>query len=302
MSQLVLRVRRGGKLIGSWTLGDEPIEMALFDEETGAELGVFTARGAALAPRRAEPAPGLDELPILRPERIQGDDFTVPFPEPTDLGRRGGATQEAARPSSRPRPIPNLARASSRQAGDDLTMPVPEHTGTLPLITGDLDEDEEDEGYGELGEVTLSEALEGTGELLGRATTAEEPQPDSREITAPEPSDPAPMRIQPAEVWVRKDAAWRAAGHLVPGQRVRMLGGSIKLDPDGRLVVATGERLAGTGTLMDGRHVEIGRGQEPLALPPGSSVLLCFLEHGLYVRAEPVAEAWSYGLPAAARL
>ena len=121
----------------------------------------------------------------------------------------------------------------------------------------------------------------------------------------PPPPSPAPrvqkVEARPAEVWVRRRNEWRNAGSLVPGQRVPMIGGWVRLDPDGRLVVCPGEAMAGSATLLDGRTVEIQSGQDAIRLPPGASVLLRSGEQGLYVRSEPVLEAPARPAPAPAQ-
>ena len=100
----------------------------------------------------------------------------------------------------------------------------------------------------------------------------------------------APLPPQPAEVWVRKNHEWRSAGHLVGRQRVTLLGGWIRLEDDGKLVVCPGNRLAGSGTMLDGRTVDLADDPAPVAFPAGSSVVLRQGAHGIYVRSEPPME------------
>ena len=328
MGKLVLRLRRGGRLLGSWTLGSQPLEFSLLDVDSGQEIGTFTATGVADG--------GVDEVPMHGVDRLAGDDFTVPLPEPT---RTGPGPVESITTEQRRALVPNLAERPAvggerRVPGDDLTMPVPEHTqgrfaapatgslahGVTPRMRA-LPLDRVPSGAGVdmvapfsedtagIPEVTLGEILHSmereTEELEGEGVThdtldsgylaralGEESfglDPETREIPPPTEEDEPPVR--PAEVWVRKRSEWRSAGRLVTGQRVRMLGGWMRLRSDGRLVVFPGGRLTGSGTMVDGRHVEIAAGQDAISLPPGASVLLCFKEHGLYVRSEPLPES-----------
>lgn len=329
MAKLVLRLRRGGRLLGSWTLGDQPLEFSLVDVATGQEIGSFAARGSA--------DQGVDEVPMPGVARLDGDDFTVPLPEPT---RSAPGLVESITTEERKAVVPNLA---GRGPGDDFTMPVPEHAqgrsavsravtprmralplDRVPVAKAPPTLDPLEEHTADIPEVTLGDAL--TGEVLSAdvARSAEketeeiesrEPErggfdaqgfdpsylaralgnqhfdldPETREIPPPAEDDEPPVR--PAEVWVRKRSEWRSAGRLVSGQRVRMLGGWMRLRADGRLVVYPGSRMAGSGTMVDGRHVEITPGQDAISLPAGASVLLCYKEHGLYVRSEPLAES-----------
>ncbi len=398
MARLVLRVRRGGRLLGSWTLGSQPLEFSIVDLATGAELGSFVAQGADLVaaqPSSSEPSPvvrietgrgsGVDEVPIDVPARLHGDDFTVPMPEPTGTAGRGvglsdpADTEEATGRAGRQ--VPNLARQGrvtvplaeygGRVDGDDLTVPLPEPTGSLVDPVDAIDTDRRNPLAPPPGRVSPAEplhvdeeaipglgmvALEDTGQLpeitLGTPLSMSGPvgevtarQPDPAEVAAhdayrvasqpgvepnpvtgslrrsqgrspqpvslaasppslhpldesdpethevPAPTEDEQPRIQPAEVWVRKKSEWRSAGRLVSGQRVRMLGAWMRLRADGRLVVSAGPRMAGSGTMVDGRHVEIIAGQDAISLPPGASVLLCFKEHGLYVRSEPLSDS-----------
>ena len=154
MARLVLRVKRGGRMLGSWSLGDEPLELTVVDIATGEELGTFTAAGPSGEPdepdtrpsreRTAEtPTDPIDEVPVMgAAQRVVGDDFTMPLPELTeateptaDFMPDTAETEEqelAARVrKSRPRPIPNLASL----AGDG-----PRHsdlpTQEVPLAPG----------------------------------------------------------------------------------------------------------------------------------------------------------------------
>jgi len=302
MARLVLRVRRGGRLLGSWTLGQQPLEFSIVDLNTGVELGSFTAKGADVVAKST--AGGVDEVPIAAPLRLDGDDFTVPIPEPTGGVSDPGPTEER-------KAVRNLAREpllhAGRIQGDDLTMPHPDHTVTTGIpVQSDSDADDifpnggfsNDpavvEDTSQMPEVTLGEALSPL-ELQTEEVQDSRPsllrEHDTVERPAMRAIPPKPRPVQAAEVWVRKSSEWRSAGRLVTGQRVRMLGAWMRLRPDGRLVVNPGSRMAGSGTMVDGRHVEINAGQDAISLPAGASVLLCFQEHGLYVRTEPLAES-----------
>ncbi len=307
MARLVLRVRRGGRLLGSWTLGQQPLEFSIVDLNTGVELGSFTAKGADVVAKST--AGGVDEVPIPAPLRLDGDDFTVPIPEPTGGVSDPGPTEER-------KAVRNLAREpllqAGRIAGDDLTMPHPDHTVTtgIPVQSDSADgggfpnggfsnggfsnDPAVAEDTSQMPEVTLGEALsplELQTEEVQDGQPSLLPERDTVERPAMRAMPPRPRPVQAAEVWVRKSSEWRSAGRLVTGQRVRMLGAWMRLRPDGRLVVNPGSRMAGSGTMVDGRHVEINAGEDAIALPAGASVLLCFQEHGLYVRTEPLAES-----------
>jgi len=301
MARLVLRVRRGGRLLGSWTLGQQPLEFSIVDLNTGVELGSFTAKGADIVAKTT--ASGVDEVPFAAPLRLEGDDFTVPIPEPTGGVSDPGPTEER-------KPVRNLARDPllhvGRIQGDDLTMPHPDHTVTAGIPVqpasggmsgfpkgGFTADPAVPEDTSQMPEVTLGEALSTLELQTEEVQDASLPlqEHDTIERPAMRSVPPKPRPVQAAEVWVRKSSEWRSAGRLVTGQRVRMLGAWMRLRSDGRLVVNPGSRMAGSGTMVDGRHVEIDAGQDAISLPAGASVLLCFKEHGLYVRTEPLPES-----------
>lgn len=317
-ARLVLRIERNGRLLGSWSLGDEPLEMKMVDLATGAVVARFTASAEALGVQ----AGGLDEVPHTLP-RLNGDDFTMPLPEPTRTGPGAFPTEEAPR---RPRTLRNLASGARPPAGevtacDGLTRELVEVEESEESDDLDLDDLQDDGGTLSLDEVPFrgvdDRATEVglTGEL--RTATVDLPRPtvpfggqpfdDAPSLTRPSPLPrpsstdpeqtpralvkPAPNRVAappPAEVWAQKRGEWKSVGHLVPGQRVSTLGGWVRLAPDGRLVVSSGSSLAGTATLIDGRMMEIAAGQDFLALPPGSSVMLAVGDRGIYVRSEPL--------------
>ncbi len=227
-SRIVVRVERGGKLLGSWALGEEPLRMSLVDLATGRQLAQFQATG------EATPDAGFDEVPFAL-ARFEDDDFTLPLPEPSRSLSTGGPTHEQLRA---PAPVRNLAE--------------PEGDG----LTGWLQPDDES---------TVT-----------------------RRVPEPTPAPARPQRPNPAEVWTQKRGEWRNLGPLIPGQRVSTLGGWVRLSPDGRLIVSSGQSLSGSATLLDGRMIPVEAGREPLALPAGSSVMLASGDRGLYVRSEPL--------------
>ncbi len=253
--RLVLRVKRGERTLGSWRMGEEPVEIAIVDMVTGKELGSLTARGALV-------------FEVARPVRVDDDDFTMPLPEHTEaLSSEIAATDEVPRVLPRPSQsrVPNLAARRD---------PEPEHTESS--LTGELLE--------ATHEVTLEPDLTGPP----RIEPLPRPEPPVRPPPRPQ-SPPRPAQeIRPAEVWVRRKNEWRSAGHLAPGQRVPMNGGWIRLGPDGRLAVCAGPTMTGSATLSDGRSVDIASGSDILRLPGGTSVILRQGEQGLYVRSEVV--------------
>lgn len=110
MSKIVLQVRRGDKLLGSWDLQGEPLSFSLKEADTGRELAVFQAH----AP------PTVDEATLIRPglARMLSDDFTMPVPE---------LTEERMTTESSPK---------GRPVGDDFTMPMPTTSGSTPGVDG----------------------------------------------------------------------------------------------------------------------------------------------------------------------
>ena len=143
MARRVLRVERGGKVLASWALDGDPIELTLVDE--GAGVSICAWRLAAEPDRR------VDEPSLQRLLRAEDDDLTMPLPEPTET--TGGAlpeTEEApARPRAAKRPVPNLARTPARvptglpslglgparEPERELTLPPPEPFGAERELT-----------------------------------------------------------------------------------------------------------------------------------------------------------------------
>lgn len=160
MARRVLRVERAGKVLASWALDGEPLELSLVEEGSSAVICAWRLRGA--------PDQRVDEPSLQRLLRAEDDDLTMPLPEPTET--TGGAlpeTEEApALPRAGKRPVPNLAR------------------GPAPLPTG-------------LPSLGLGPAREPERELT---LPPPEPGPPERELTlpAPEPSIDEPSLSLPA--------------------------------------------------------------------------------------------------------
>lgn len=225
MARLVLRIQRCGHVIGSWPLGDDPLELILVDPATGRRVAEFTVRGSV----RDADSPA--------PVRIESHGFTLS--SPASVPRAEGrvipfreTTAEVLAQIAPPQPR-RARRVRQRRARGGL----PRHDATTECA--------------------------------------------SRPVPVPRPA--------PAEVWVRKRGEWEAAGHLLPGQRVRFLGAKVRLATDGRLVITSGSDLSGSATLIDGRVVDIPTGQTGVSVAPGSSVLLRSGARGIYVRSEVVS-------------
>ena len=331
MSTLVLRVRRGRQLLGTWKLDDAPLEMAIVEADSGRVLGRFTAAGGDAEPDTVDtqPAPagarqgGLDEVPVVVPaHRMSGDDFTMPLPEsgeatePTaDLVTDTAETEEADLAArfgrSRPRPIPNLASREGAESEVDTVgvlgdLPTQEAPPELQDDAGILDEPDLLDGLDDLGDAGLLDEDTGIrrapdlglrpspgGDDLDLEGLEDDLGADLASDLEADGGRPTTLggAVSPAEVWVRRQSEWRSGGSLRPGQRAVSRGGWVRLRRDGRLVVRPGPSLSGSATLADGSAVEIDRDIAPIELPAGASVLLRAGEYGLYVR----SEAWSGG-------
>ena len=100
MSKLIVEIRRGKTLLGSWPVGAEPLEFTLRDAETRADIAVFTAQ-----------APQYTENTTFVRTQLTGppsEELTMPEPDPTDA------------------PPTLLSQAFHRDQGDDFTMPLPD--------------------------------------------------------------------------------------------------------------------------------------------------------------------------------
>ncbi len=143
-----------------------------------------------------------------------------------------------------------------RHPGDDFTLPLPDHTGTVTStedFTGDLTGD-----VGEVGDSLTADLIE----VEGRA-----------------------------EVWARRKGEWVLKGNLVPGQRARMKEGSVKCLTDGGLLASTGPLMRGTADLPNGDQIQMMPDEAPHRFPAGTSVTLWNGDKALYVRSDqPVAE------------
>ncbi len=130
MKKLILQIRRGGELLGSWSLSSAPLEMGVVDVVTGEELATFTA---AVPPPRSRD----DEATLIRSALVRnsGDDLTMPFPEATVEATP--ATEEASASMRIALDGPQeettagvelLTIEQARLPDDDFTMPAPEPT------------------------------------------------------------------------------------------------------------------------------------------------------------------------------
>jgi hypothetical protein len=254
MSRLILKIRRGSKVIGSWSLGDEPLEMTIEDSSTGEILGSFLAKG--------QPK-GVDEVPLERTGRLVGDDLTMPLPEDTsslDLPMAELTSQSVSLPMPLSSDDPNHTRQFIADA-------LQQRQDGLDLFTRSDD-------------LSLPEADLGPGFVHGTGSWADELQVHKD----PSLSGVFKAEISPAEVWLRKAREWHARGRLPAGSRLDAGGGWIGLDTEGRLIVNPGPRLVGTVTRLDGSSYELESGGEPRLLSLGASVILREGDHGIYVR------------------
>ena len=257
MGRLVLKIRRGSQIIGTWSLGDDPLEMIIEDSGTGEVLGHFTARGTS--------GP-VDELPIIAPGRLDGDDLTMPLPELT---------------SSIELPLPE-----SSQTTASLSRPRkgPGHSHTRQFIAEAV---EQRRGAG-LQVYTQSDDLslpEADVSVAGPPRGLQSCWADELSVHV----DPAlsavfKATVSPAEVWLRRSREWHSRGSLPAGSRLEAGGGWIGLDTEGRLHVFPGLELTGTVTRLDGSSYELSSEDDPHVLALGASVLLREGDSGIYVR------------------
>lgn len=128
LPSMVLEVHRDGRLLGRWSLDEGPVEMRL-SERGGRTVASFTARaGEPPAPPEPEAPP---EDTLL--EDTLPDDTEAPSPPPAEPALPAGVLDEA--------PVPAL----EREQGDDLTMPLPEVTESVPSTSLPEPETETDE-------------------------------------------------------------------------------------------------------------------------------------------------------------
>ena len=325
MGRLVLRIERGGEVVGSWRLDDQPLEMVLHDEQTGEEIGRFVA---------SAPADSHDEVQPPVPSRAPEDDLTMPLPEQSvsvpkpavESSLDDGPTLVLRRPR-------NLAEALELAALEDeksveLELLEDEKSVELELdetVETEADEDERSmELPAPIGVVRQAPRFRGRTAAAGGARSVPRvarpapPVPPVREVfdgpslteelvQAPPPdlsdapslteesprgSKPRPiwtLGVRPAEVWVLRNNDWISGGRLQPGQRARSRGGWVRLEQNGSLALASGPDLSGTATLPDGRTIPVPMNSEELSFSPGTSVLLRAEHHGIYVRSEAPA-------------
>jgi hypothetical protein len=85
----VLTVRRDGKLLAQWSLDQGPLEMTVIDGRTGETASTFMAT----------PPVGTDEIQHFDEGRQDGDDITLPLPEPTASLQRVERHSETSEPT-----------------------------------------------------------------------------------------------------------------------------------------------------------------------------------------------------------
>jgi len=244
MAKLKLEIRKGQRLLGSWTLGEEPLELVLSDAQTGQALASLSATSLV----RVDPAAPEDEVTSPQNPPMVPAQALVPSPadEETLIRRR---------PRVLHRPPASVAQVEVEDTEEvSLSLPLPEPLGrpkgddlTLPLP----DED-----------------------------SPTKPRRIQRTVR---PSN-VRRRVRPAEVWRYRHQTWTAAGTLAPGQQILALGGRIRLTENGALMVRCGDRLKGSAVLPDGRKRPLPSGDHVYRLPPRSNLTLRTRDEGIYIR------------------
>ena len=255
MARLVLKIRRGNQVIGSWSLGDQPLELVIEDSQTGTVLGRFTAEGGDEA-----------DLAPIGSTRSEGDDLTMPLPEnapssfpspddPTSLSLSLPLPEDVRTGDTQAR----IARAYQYGSGDGLNVLM--QSDDLSLSVDEL------EPGAQLDEVD-------TGSWI-----------DTMSISVdPDLSGVFKAVVLPAEVWLRRDREWHRSGELEVGSRMDAGGGYVGLDTEGRLLVSTGPHLTGTVTQLDGSSYDLRSSARQQLLALGASVMLRDGAYGIYVR------------------
>lgn len=166
----------------------------------------------------------------------------------------------------------------SRYPGDDFTMPLPEDEEESSDL--DLEEvyEEESPPARPSAEVTRSPNSGGVQPRVASAGTH-----GRRNVYGGQGGDAA-------EVWFRQGGEWIPKGTLTTNQEVKALGGVIRCDGQGGLVVSSGPHLSGSATLPSGDLVPVDTGQSGLYFQPGTSVILWAGDLGFYVRSNLVPE------------
>jgi len=179
-----------------------------------------------------------------------------------------------------------------RQAGDDLTMPLPESTSSIELPMPEATSHSVSLPLDELApepnqtRTYIAEALRQRDDGLDLRFDSDTDSWAEQLQVAEDPRRLGAIKVEipPAEVWLRKAREWHARGSLPAGSRLDAGGGWIGLDSQGRLVVCTGPRLTGTVTRLDGSSYELESGGESRLLSLGASVILRDGDQGVYVR------------------
>ena len=208
----------------------------------------------------------------------------------------GRFTASGAEPSEE-LPLPSACRTE----GDDLTMPLPELTNSVPLTLPDPDPDSgsgvnhthqfivqaEERRLQAVRILNQSDDISLSAANLVDAVTDGDDATEWTDIL----SEHHYRRVSsntgnalPAEVWLRRTGEWHARKALHPGFRVEAAGGWIELESSGRLVVDPGRKLIGTVNCTDGRSYDLVPGTGPTTLNLGASVILRDGDVGLYVR------------------
>ncbi len=272
MSELILRLEQRGQTLGEWTLSGGPLSMSLRDPSTGETVAVFRASlpgGPAPgepfdAPTEASrvdeaPAtqPGLshyDEIGVVglsadgEPERIPGDDFTMPNPEPTDPSRASK----------------NLSLIGAAYLG--------EKTATVA------------EGYTHDETTYIRERGAGGSAVRQLAGGRAEPGQAAARSAAAFPPIGSAGSEPLLEVWFYKNQQWVRRGWLSSGQRASLRGGVIRCTRGGALLVSPGAWFTISAVLPSGKQLQVEPGSKPVRLPSGSAVTLWDGERGLHVR------------------
>jgi len=255
MARLVLKIRRGNQVIGSWSLGDQPLEMVIEDAQTGQVLGRFTAEGS-------------DETTLhpISATRSDGDDLTMPLPE--------SAPQKPPSPDdptslSVSLPLPEDIRTGDTQARIERAYQYGSGDGLNVLMQSD--------------DLSLSVDELEPGEQLQEVDTGSWIDTMSVSID-PDLSGVFKAVVLPAEVWLRRDREWHRSDDLEVGSRIDAGGGYVGLDTEGRLLVCTGPQLTGTVTQLDGSSYELRSSARQQLLALGAAVMLRDGAYGIYVR------------------
>jgi len=292
VAELILHLEQQGQTLGEWTLTGGPLSLTLRDPRTGETVATFRAEVPAgvttsVLPDETFDAPTERQPPIEEidlgppetqvelvgahfdevakanlpanadPERIPGDDFTMPEPEPTD-------PQQVARA----RANRNLSRIGVGYGGEKTaTMNDLEHTGGLePLANGSM-----------LDETTYIRPEEQDSSRIVRAAS-----PTSERGAAFPPI--SETRDPLLEVWFYKNDEWVRRGWLSSGQRASLRGGVIRCTRGGALLVSPGTWFTVSAVLPTGKQLQVEPGSKPVRLPSGSAVTLWDGERGLHVR------------------